>query len=253
MQDVTIISLNKAGKTIADTLHKKISYAHLLHRPKPFKQKIQSLYSEGHRLIFICSTGIVIRCLADVLQDKHTDPCVIVIDDQARFVIPLISAHEGGGHALADELAKILHAQCVYTGETRFSSSYRVLGIGCIKNCSLESVQALYQSMQEQHGPLQIQALASINIKQQEPALLQFSETLQRNIEFYTAEELVKYDNLLSERSEYVNEIVGCYGVAEAAALKHCEQITGNQAKLVINKLKSKQVTMAVAEVFVDE
>ena len=60
---------------------------------------------EAHKIkpqvmIFICATGIAVRAISPFVNDKLTDPPVIVIDDYGRFVISLLSGHLGEANAL---------------------------------------------------------------------------------------------------------------------------------------------------------
>ena len=43
------------------------------------KEHLQDLFQKGHPLVGICSSGILIRSLADVLSDKHTEPPVCLL------------------------------------------------------------------------------------------------------------------------------------------------------------------------------
>ena len=47
-------------------------------------------------MIFIGATGIAVRVLAPLVNDKLSDPAVVVIDERARHVISLLSGHAGG-------------------------------------------------------------------------------------------------------------------------------------------------------------
>lgn len=66
-------------------------------------------------LICIMAAGIVFRLLGPHLGAKHSDPAVIVIDEQGRFVVPLLGGHAAGANALARELADFTGGQAVIT------------------------------------------------------------------------------------------------------------------------------------------
>ena len=61
------------------------------------------------------SLGAVIRLLAPHIKDKKTDPAVIVIDDNANFVISVLSGHLGGANELSNEIAEKMGATSVIT------------------------------------------------------------------------------------------------------------------------------------------
>ncbi len=83
---------------------------------------------DGH--IFICATGIVTRVIAPLLKDKRTDPAVVCMDEQANFVIPLLSGHRGGANALAERVAHICKGQAVITTASDVSQSVSVDMLG---------------------------------------------------------------------------------------------------------------------------
>ncbi len=66
-------------------------------------------------LVCVMATGVVVRSLAPVLENKRRDPAVLVLDEAGRFVIPLLSGHLGGANSLARSLAEALRSQVVLT------------------------------------------------------------------------------------------------------------------------------------------
>ncbi len=68
--------------------------------------------------IFIGATGIAVRTIAPHLKSKTSDPAVVVLDHQGRFVISLLSGHLGGANALAGRIADLVDGTPVITTAT---------------------------------------------------------------------------------------------------------------------------------------
>ncbi|MDA8417333.1 MAG: cobalamin biosynthesis protein CbiG [Betaproteobacteria bacterium] len=81
----------------------------------PLSQHMEGLFGGYQTLVLFISLGAVVRLIAPHLQSKEQDPGVIVIDDAARFVIPVLSGHVGGANAQAERLARLLGAEAVLT------------------------------------------------------------------------------------------------------------------------------------------
>ena len=78
-------------------------------------QKIVDLFKNNDGIICLFSLGAVIRLLAPHIKDKKTDPAVIVIDDNANFVISVLSGHLGGANELSNEIAEKMGSTPIIT------------------------------------------------------------------------------------------------------------------------------------------
>ncbi|MEH6444746.1 MAG: cobalamin biosynthesis protein [Oceanospirillaceae bacterium] len=248
----------------------------LLHKPQPFKEVVQQAFSEAQPLIFICATGIIFRTLADVIDNKLTDPPVLAIDEAGKFVIPLLSGHEGGANELASQVAKMLGAQLVSTTANGYLKPLYTAGMGCERHCPKEDLLVLLkQSLKQANLEIeQISALASIDIKDDEVGLIELAKQLNIPFVCYSASQLNTVHNQLQTPSEYVFKTVGTYGVAESAALVSAQLIdanVGNEAQdgvrnkvqngaridrqlrsseLMLSKQKSKVATCAIGRAY---
>ncbi|NOR62032.1 MAG: precorrin-3B C(17)-methyltransferase, partial [Rhodobacteraceae bacterium] len=72
------------------------------------------LFQAGHPIIGVCAAGILVRAVAPVLADKHTEPPVIAIPDDGSTVIPLLGGHHGANR-LAKQIAEALQSHAAIT------------------------------------------------------------------------------------------------------------------------------------------
>jgi len=79
---------------------------------------VPSLWKEYSVLIFVMATGIVVRQIASLIECKDRDPAVLVLDEDGKFIIPLLSGHLGGANTWAKYLANQIGAQAVITTAT---------------------------------------------------------------------------------------------------------------------------------------
>lgn len=124
-----------------------------------------------------------------------------------------------------------------------------VVGLGCQRGCPVSTLRALLdQALQAHKIELRaIKALASIDLKREEPGLIELAEQLALPLMYFSSEQLAGYQPQLSHRSDIAFERTGCYGVAESAALALAEQLTKAPAKLLISRQKYAQATLALA------
>ncbi|GGJ11478.1 cobalamin biosynthesis protein CbiG [Pseudomonas avellanae] len=92
-----------------------------------------------------------------------------------------------------------------------------------------------------------ITALASIDLKDQEPGLLELAAQLAVPLVFFNAAQLVAWELHLTHRSAKVFQTTGCHGVAEGSALALAAQLGDGTARLLIERQKTTQMTFALA------
>ena len=246
---IAIVALTEPGKRLADQLHQVLVGSKIYYKPSPFAKKIQQAFLAGEKLIFICATGIVVRTLAPVLKDKFQDPPVLVLDEAGKFVIPLLSGHEGGANQWAAEVAKKINATVVMTTAKPYLNPVYSVGMGCERDCPKQELHELLMSCLESCGLTvdQISAISSIDIKADEVGLIELAKQLHKPFQTFSAEKLRTVESQLSSKSDYVFSVVGVYGVAESAALVSASNSTDQAAELILAKQKTAKATCAIA------
>ena len=95
------------------------SFAHLPNAVHAYqgalKDEIAPLWQQYDQIIFFVSLGAVVRLIAPHLQDKDQDPGVLVVDEAAQYVIPVLSGHVGGANAYSQHIAALLGATPIVT------------------------------------------------------------------------------------------------------------------------------------------
>lgn len=119
-----------------------------------------------------------------------------------------------------------------------------VLGVGCARNAPLEELETLVFDTLDTAGiaPGAIAAVATLDLKADEPAVNELARRLGVPLRLFDAETLEAMTPRLANPSEIVFSEVGAHGVAEAAALAGSD---GNE--LAIEKRKSANATCAFA------
>lgn len=128
---IAIISLTESGRRISLKIAEKLSDSHTLTRFtyekyidstavvfSGLKSVIASNFDQFDAIIFVCACGIAVRMIAPHIVSKFSDPAVVVIDEQGKFVVSLLSGHVGGANALTEKVAQIIGAVPVITTAT---------------------------------------------------------------------------------------------------------------------------------------
>lgn len=79
------------------------------------KNAMADLIKAYDGLVFISATGIAIRLINPYIIHKTVDPAVVVVDDEGKFAISLLSGHIGGANRLAQQIGDTIGAMPVIT------------------------------------------------------------------------------------------------------------------------------------------
>jgi cobalt-precorrin 5A hydrolase len=108
-----------------------------------FMSLIGKIFLEYDALIFVMACGIAVRSIAPHLRDKTKDPAVVVVDEQGRFAISLLSGHIGGANRLAGRVAAILGGLPVITTATDINGMLAFDELAKDNGCVIENIQML--------------------------------------------------------------------------------------------------------------
>lgn len=268
-----------------------------------------TVFLPGNALIFVGAVGIAVRAISGLPSDKLKDCPVIVIDDNAQFVISILSGHAGGCNKLAIVLADILGAVPVITTSTDVNSSFSAdtfaserrltvanrsgikkvsakaieekkvtlsikgfppkdkvdiivaddtdreyslllkpkmytVGIGMKRGKDPEELEKFFLDTLDDNGigTEDIYALCTIDVKEDEPALLNLRDKFRIPIISFDKEILSRAEGEFSG-SDFVKKTVGVDNVCERAAVV----CAGPGAELVLRKTALDGMTIAIA------
>ena len=275
-------------------------------------------FSQSDGLVYVGAAGIAVRAIAPHLKSKTTDPAVVVVDECARYAIPILSGHLGGANDLAraigrvcgalpvlttatdvngvfavDEWAKrqnclVLNPEQIKTvsakllagGTVTVQSSWpiagqpprnvcqtedrgadvlldihpgtgeklhlvpriAVLGVGCKKNVSFQTLETALAAFLTGAGVCEqaISAVASIDLKKNEPGLLAFCAAHGWPLKTYPAEQLREVEGQFTP-SAFVKGVTGVDNVCERSA------VLASGGTLCQGKTARDGITMALA------
>lgn len=140
--------------------------------PLPMGPTLEKNFKAYDAHIFIISVGAVVRMVAPLFENKKVDPAILCVDDNAQFVIPILSGHVGRGNEFAHRVAKILGAVPVITtaSDVRGTLTVDVLGrdlgwilddpdrnvtLGCAAVVNQQPVLVIQETGEPQFWPLE--------------------------------------------------------------------------------------------------
>ncbi|MDG4810305.1 precorrin-3B C(17)-methyltransferase [Micromonospora sp. WMMD1120] len=114
---IGLVAATAAGRRHADTVASAWPHARLVEADTA-ADALRAAWARCDAVIAFLATGAVVRVLAPLLDDKRTDPAVVVVDEAARHAVALLGGHAGGGNDLAERVGALLDARPVITTAT---------------------------------------------------------------------------------------------------------------------------------------
>ena len=205
------------------------------------KQEFAKVYRNHKSWILVMATGIAVRFLEGLVADKRTDPAVVVVDEGGRYVISLLGGHEGGANHLAFNVANLLGAVPVITTATE-SVKPLILGIGCRKGSSASEIEKAVLTALGDRQLSEVRELATIDLKSNEPGLLEFSTKFSLPLRWF-GQEQVAQRGWVTVPSSFVKGVTGADGVCEPCAL-----MASPRGRLIVPKTAVNGVAVAIVE-----
>ena len=150
------------------------------------------------------------------------------------------------GLPIGEELEIHCTMEPVETGPKRlhFAPTRATLGVGCSRNCPpAELAQLVRETLAKAElHPAALSAINTVDLKADEPAVIELARTLDLPLRLFTAAELEAETPRLENPSQVVFDEIGCHGVSEGAALAQAPLGT-----LWYPKRKTANATCAIA------
>jgi cobalt-precorrin 5A hydrolase len=206
-----------------------------------FKDWLHANVNHYEGFVCIMAAGIVIRAISPIIQGKQTGPGIVVCDEFGRQAISLLGGHEGGANELAHEVASKTGCIPVITTGTEAMKNY-ILGVGCKKNADYLSLKELVAKVLKNAkvAPDQVRALSTIDLKENEPCILELSKEFHWPLIIFSKNE-INGAKLDVKSSSFVEENIGVSGVCEPTAL-----MASHHGELIVSKTTAEGCAVAL-------
>ncbi|CAJ0683858.1 MULTISPECIES: cobalamin biosynthesis protein [Ralstonia] len=216
-------------------------YQPWLHADESPREHFRRHFRLHRQWVMVSASGIVVRYLDGLPQNKYEDPAVVVLDEAARFAIPLLSGHEGGANALAYAVARLTGASPAVTTATEALKPL-TLGIGCRRGKSAEAIEQAIVHALGGRSLTEVREIATIDLKADEVGLLAFCMHHQLPLRVIARAD-VAARAWVGHSSDWVQQQIGVDGVCEPCAL-----IASPRGQLIVPKTALDGVTVAIVE-----
>ena len=207
------------------------------------KDLVGRLWADHAAIVGVMASGIMVRAIAPHVASKYEDPAVIVVDDAGRYVISLLSGHEGGANGLAEQIAGETRGLPIVTTGSEARRRI-VLGIGSRRGVSEAQVLAAVDEALAAASKTRddVRAVATIDLKRDEAGILAAAERLGVPVQIIGRERIRALQDVLRDPG-FVEEITGVAAVCEPAAM-----LAGAQTDLLSRRTARDGVTVALAQ-----
>lgn len=203
------------------------------------KAQFVAAYHRHAQWIMIAATGIAVRFLDGLVQDKHSDPALVVVDAAGRYAVALLAGHEGGANCLAYRIANAVGAVPVITTASEALKPL-VIGIGCRKDVSAARIEVAVRKALGARRLDEVREIATVDIKAEEPGLREFCAQQGLPLRVFARAALAARP-WVTQASDWVQQNLGLDGVCEPCALLAC-----TRGSLLVPKLSFDGVAVAV-------
>jgi len=202
----------------------------------------QEIFNRYEGLVYVAPCGVAVRAIAGCLDDKRSDPAVVVLDAGARFAVSLLSGHEGGANELAVKIANLTGAEPVISTTTEAMKNV-IVGVGCRKGTGQARVrEAIMASLGEAGVRLdEVRLIATADVKAEEAGIIEAAAGLGIPLRIVPSDVIRTYAGAF-QASPFVMEKVNLPAVAEPAAM-----LAGRRTRLLRGKKNYNGVTVALA------
>lgn len=252
---IAVITLSAPGEAVAARIagalpdcdlyvHAAVESAAACERFERVVDLTASIFVRYKGLVYVMPCGVVVRAIAPHIQDKLTDPAVVVLDVGARWVVSLLSGHEGGANDLALQIANLTGAEPVVSTTTEALKDL-IVGVGCRRGAAAADIIGAVKTVLADNDldPERVRYLASATIKAQEPGLLAAATELAMPLRLVAEDEIRTACRTDIETFDAPSRHVGLPGVAEPAAL-----LAARRTELLVPRQIVNSVTVAVAQ-----
>lgn len=213
---------------------------------EPVSQKVQFAghYRQHRQWLLLGASGIAVRFLEGLPQDKLSDPAVVVVDEAGRYAIALLAGHEGGANQLAYRVAAAIGAVPVITTATEAIKPL-VVGIGCRKKISVAQISDAIVAALGERSLAEVREIATVDLKANEPGLLEFCQQHALPLRIFSHASIAAraWRAWSTQPSAWVQQNVGLDGVCEPCAL-----MAAPRGVLIVPKTTLNGTAVAVAQ-----